>query len=313
MTNSLSGLSSQEAQERLLLEGPNEVVASDLASRLEEFKKILLDPMGLMLLGLASLYALMGSQGVALILVLVYIPVTAVDVLLDLRAHKALKALRSTLNPTTKVIRDGKVKEIPTRDLVRGDTIVFEEGQSLPADGKVVEAEALSIDESALTGESIPVTKESGEAIFGGTVVLQGRGLGIIELTGKKTRFGQIASLMEETESEGSPLQKKVHGVVKRVLLVALSLAAFLFVIELFRDRGLIPSLIIALTFGMSAVPEEFPLVFTLYLSLGAWRLSRHGVLVKSLPSVEALGSVDVICTDKTGTLTEGNFPKPRP
>ena len=264
--------------------------------------------MGLMLLGLGGLYTALGDQADAVVLFLAFIPVTAVDVILDLKASKALRALKQTLKITAKVLRDNAIQEVPTRKIVRGDVIIFEEGQSIPADGTVIESQDLKINESALTGESVPVEKSFGQEFFGGTVVLQGRGLGEIEKIGKSTRFGKIAILLEETKGVKSPLQIQVNRLVKLVVLIALALAVVLFLLEYFRSQMFIQSLIVALTFGMAAVPEEFPLVFTLYLSLGAWRLSKAGVLVKSLPSVETLGSVDVICTDKTGTLTEGKF-----
>ncbi|MFM8270195.1 MAG: cation-translocating P-type ATPase, partial [Pseudomonadota bacterium] len=302
------GLTSIEAAKRLREWGPNEIIPSRLESLFSEAKKILLDPMGLMLLSLAILYLAIGYKTDAFILFCAYIPVTGVDVLLQIRAQKALKALSANILNVVKVVRDGEIQEIPTENLVVGDAILFEEGQSLPADGTIIEAQNLKINEAALTGESIPVDKTVGAPFWGGTVPLQGRGIGIIESTGRNTRFGKIASLLEKTEAETSPLQKKVNHLIHRFLWVALLLAGLLFVIEFWRENGWIHSLIVSATFGMSAIPEEFPLVFTLYLSLGAWRLSRHGVLVKSLPSVEALGSVDVICTDKTGTLTEGRF-----
>lgn len=302
------GLSSVEAIRRHQEFGPNEIVPSRLESGINQLRKILLDPMGLMLLGLAILYFFLGDETDALILLFAYIPVTGVDVLLEIKTHKALKALRSHVKTQAKVFRDGAIKGIPTRELVVGDVLIFEEGQSLPADGKAIEAENLTVNESALTGESVPVDKSLDSPFWGGTTVLQGRGLGLVEAIGKETRFGKVASLLEETEAESTPLQKKVNHLVKRVLSLALIFAGVLFTIEKIRGAGWIQALIVSLTFGMAAVPEEFPLVFTLYLSLGAWRLSRHGVLVKSLPSVEALGSVDVICTDKTGTLTEGKF-----
>lgn len=305
---STEGLSTSKAKEILEKEGPNEIVPSQFESIFSELKKVLLDPMGLMLLGLAGLYFVLGYQTDAIILALAFIPVTGVDVLLEVRAHKALKALHSTLQPTAKVIRDGTVVEIPIKNIVVGDVVVFEEGQTLPADGKVIEVKHCAVNEAALTGESGPVEKEVGDPFFGGTTILKGRGLGRVEATGRKTRFGQIAKLLEETEDEETPLQKKVRHLVKRVLLVALGAAVLLLIVEKLRGQNWIESIITALTFGMASVPEEFPLVFTLYLSLGAWRLSRHGVLVKSLPSVETLGGVDVICTDKTGTLTEGKF-----
>lgn len=304
----LKGLTSQQAQAKLAQNGPNEVVPSRLETRFEEIKRVLLDPMGLMLLALAGLHSIIGDQRDALILLAAYLPVTAVDVVLELRAQRALKAMRSSLKSTTKVLRDGIIRNIPVKEVVVEDILVFEEGQSLPADGKILESENLSVNESALTGESVPVEKSPQSVFFAGTTVLQGRGLGFVQTTGKETQFGRVATLLEETESQQTPLQQKVHYLIKRVLYVALILAFLLFFLELMRGESIYQSLIVAMTFGMSAAPEEFPLVFTLYLSLGAWRLSKHGVLIRSLPSVEALGNVDVICTDKTGTLTEGRF-----
>jgi len=264
--------------------------------------------MGLMLLALACFYAILGNTVDAIILILAFIPITAVDVVLELRSRHALQALGATLKQTTKVYRDGVIQDLAIEKIVPDDIILFEEGQTLPADGIVVESSQLLINESALTGESIPVEKQQENLFFSGTTIIQGRGLGKILKTGASTRYGKIAGLLESTSNEGSPLQKKINGLVKQIVLVAVGLAIALFLIEYFRSQQFLQSLIVAVTFGMAAVPEEFPLVFTLYLSLGAWRLSKSGVLVKSLPSVESLGSVDVICTDKTGTLTQGKF-----
>lgn len=304
----LLGLSSEEAQHRFREYGPNEIVPSRVESRLAEIKKVLLDPMGLMLLALAAVYALLGNSSDAIVLLIAYVPVTAVDVFLELRAQKALQSLKSNLARSAKIIRDGNIQDIPIRLIVPGDVIVFEEGQSFPADGKILEAEQILVNEASLTGESIPIDKNKSDQFAAGTMLIQGRGLGFVEATGKQTQFGKIALLLEKTLADSTPLQKKVQTLVRKLLIVAFVLACGLFALDYYRHQSFGHSLIIALTFGMSAVPEEFPLVFTLYLSIGAWRLSRHGVLVKSLPSVEALGSVDLICTDKTGTLTEGRF-----
>lgn len=305
---SIPGLTSEEAKKRLLQNGPNEVIPSSIQSRFEEIRKLLMDPMGLMLLTLAALQAAIGHPTDAWILLSAYVPVTAVDVLLEIRAQRALREMRSSLSATAKVLRDGKILIVPLRNIVVGDVLVFEEGQSLPADGMVLESSSLTANESALTGESVPVEKIRGHFFYAGTTLLQGRGLGLVQSTGKNTKFGNIAQLLEETKTQQSPLQRKVNHLIKFVLVAALALAILLFFLELGRGHSWIDGLIIAMTFGMAAVPEEFPLVFTLYLSLGAWRLSKHGVLIRSLPSVEALGNVDVICTDKTGTLTEGHF-----
>jgi Ca2+-transporting ATPase len=302
------GLSIFEAQERLKQWGFNEVVPNHANTVFTEMKKIFLDPMGLMLLSLSGLYWFLGDKTDAVILFIAFFPVTAVDVILGIQSGKALKALKGTLTLNAKILRAGVIQEIPIRNIVPDDIIIFEEGQTLPADGLIIEAENLTITEAALTGESIPITKKIDESFFGGTTILTGRGLGRVQQTGQRSKFGAIEILMGDTVETTSPLRKTVDRLVKIVVGIAFVFAILLFVLQWSTTHQFIPSLIIALTLGMAAVPEEFPLVFTLYLSLGAWRLSKRKVLVKSLPSVEALGGVDVICTDKTGTLTEGVF-----
>ncbi|MBL7557946.1 MAG: cation-transporting P-type ATPase [Bdellovibrionaceae bacterium] len=308
ITQKSNGLTTEQAQQLLRIHGRNELVAGSQFTQFRQFLKILSDPMGLMMLGLSGLYFLTGESTDAIIILIAYIPVTAVDVFLELKSEKALKALKSNLQTSAKILRDGVLKDIPIQLIVPGDVIAFEEGQSLPADGKVIESQNLSINESALTGESLPIEKNREADFFAGTSVLNGRGFGLIKKTGKETKFGKISHLLEETKGQESPLQIKVYALVKKIVILAAGLVILLFWIEYARGSSWLKSLITALTFGMAAVPEEFPLVFTLYLSMGAYRLSKHGVLVKTLPSVETLGNVDVICTDKTGTLTEGRF-----
>ena len=302
------GLSTRAAEALQKKHGPNEVVPSRLGSKFFTFKRILLDPMGLMLLGLGSVYWILGEKTDAVTLWVAYLPVTGVDVLLDLKASRALRALKASLQSFAKVYRDGKIVALPVRDLVPGDVLIFEEGQVLPADGIVIEAHGLGVNEATLTGEALPVDKKVEMGFYCGTSVLQGRGLGEVVEIGSCTRYGHLAKLVGESHAERSPLQKLIQKTVKKIFIFALFLAGGLFLLEWSRRGAWVPGLVIALTFAMSAVPEEFPLVFTLYLSLGAYRLSKRGVLVKSLPSVETLGGVDVICTDKTGTLTEGKF-----
>lgn len=306
--SSKTGLTQSEAKRQLALFGPNEIAGSHLTSRAKEIGSLLLDPMGLMLLGLSALYFAIGEPSDGVILLVAWIPITGMDIVLGVRANAAIKALKSTLSPRAKVIRDSAIQEILISEIVPGDVLILEEGQSLPADGRLIEAHALAVDEAALTGESVPIDKSPGHEIFAGTNILSGRGLALIEKTGTNTKFGHIARLVESVPNQVSPLKRKVDYLVKRVLIAAGILAVCLFALEYLRTQALLPSLIIALTFGMSTVPEEFPLVFTLYLSLGTWRLARKHVLIKSLPSVEALGSADILCTDKTGTLTEGRF-----
>ncbi len=302
------GLSSREASERILRYGYNEIIHQRHGVWISHLGKILLDPGGLMLLILGILYWILGNQQDAMILFIAYIPITAIDVALNIHSGKVLKELQGTLAFNAKGYRDGIICDIPIRNLVPDDVIILEEGIMIPADGILIEANHLSINEAALTGESIPVEKKEGDGFLAGTIPYRGTALGKILITGRKTELGRIGKLIETSKTTKSPLRKKVDHLVKIVFSIAMVLSLVLFLIEWYRTNTVLPSLFLALTLGMSAIPEEFPIVFTLYLSLGAWRLSRKKVLVKSLPSVETLGSVDVICTDKTGTLTEGQF-----
>lgn len=308
LEKSTKGLSSLEARSRLKDFGKNKIVPDDFHSNLSKFLKFFQDPMGLMMLGLALIYFLLGNRIDAYIMLIAFIPVSAVDVLLELRAEKALSLLSGSFQLTALIFRDGELQEILIEEIVPGDLIALEEGQTIPADGRVEMSSGLSISEASLSGESIPVNKSEADELYAGTSVLSGRGTYVVHATGKKTKFGKIIDLLQSTDESRTPLQKKINMIVIKVVKIAAVLVICLFLLEVMRGKSLLQSLLISLTFGMAAVPEEFPLVFTLYLSIGAWRLTKKGVLVKSLPSVETLGAVDVICTDKTGTLTEGKF-----
>jgi Ca2+-transporting ATPase len=303
-----TGLNSEEVKIRLQKYGFNEVDEDRLTTTLENLLKILSDPMGLMLLFLSVVYWVLGKHTDTIILLIAYVPIVGVDVLLELRSQKALRSLKSTLKSTCHVLRDGKNKIISTKELVPGDLLLLEEGQTLPADGKLLEVSNLTIDESSVTGESVPIEKIKDDGALSGTTILTGTGILEIEKTGLASQIGSIAKVLKEFEAVPSPLLRTIRKAVKIVFLVAIVLAFAVFIINILKSHGIGESLISSLTLAMAAIPEEFPLVFTLYLSLAAYRLSKKGILVKSLPAVEGLGRVDVICTDKTGTLTEGKF-----
>lgn len=302
------GLSTKEAEKLLNKYGRNEVVPTTLGYGILSFLKFFKDPMGLMMLGLAVIYFLLGEKQDAYFMLIAFIPVSAIDVYLELKAEKALSALKATFQVNAKVFRDGVLKTIPIQLIVPGDLLALEEGQTIPADGIIQDASNLTFSESALTGESIPIEKKLYDLVYAGTSLLSGSGNYEVTVTGRNTKFGKIVNLLESTDVGISPLQLKVNNFVKQIIKVAFVMVLLLFCLQIFRGKSVLQSLLISLTFGMASVPEEFPLVFTLYLSLGAWRLAKSGVLVKSLPSVETLGAVNVICTDKTGTLTEGKF-----
>ena len=305
---SLGGLTSEEVKKRIERFGLNEVEDNSLRTTLANLLHIFSDPMGLMLLSLGVVYSALGKQTDSIILFAAFVPIVGIDVLLELQSRKALRLLKQSLKTTCHVIRDGKTQTISVKHLVPGDLLVLEEGQLIPADGKLVEASHLSIDESSVTGESIPIEKSVYSEILSGTTVLIGTGIAQIDKTGLQSQIGSIAKVLKEFESTPSPLLRNVRKAVKIVFLITSAISAIVFFIEIAKGHDIGTSLISALTLAMAAAPEEFPLVFTLYLSLAAYRLSKKGILVKSLPAVEGLGRVDIICTDKTGTLTEGKF-----
>jgi len=347
-----TGLSEREASARLAEFGPNRFVEVKRWSGAIEILRTLADPMALMLAAGSVIYFALGDTSDAIVLAAALVPVLGIDVLLEARSRKALSKLASAVAPRALVVRDGVEREIDTVAIVPGDLLVLREGAVIHADGIVVQASTLAVDESQLTGESEPQHKECGgdervatigprtaaepasneflgggervasrassgaapadiessNQFFAGSLVLSGHGLGRVTHTGRRTRFGDIVRLVGATQAQATPLQKKIGGMVRRLMLVAAALVVLVFALERARGTSWSTSLISAVSLAMSAAPEEFPLVFTLFLALGAWRLSRRGVLVRRLAGVETLGSTSVICVDKTGTITHGRF-----
>jgi Ca2+-transporting ATPase len=314
-----SGLSTEEARRRLAEVGPNRLAAAERWAWLREAAAVAADPMALMLLAAATVYFLLGERRDAWVLLAALVPVLGVDVALEVRSRRALRHLARAVTPRARVIRDGAEAEVPTEDLVPGDLLVLAEGDVVHADGVVRRAANLSADEAPLTGESEPQPKRAlagrapGEPpeecrFLAGSTVLAGHGLGEVTATGPRTRFGGIARLVAAAGPERTPLQKRTTRMVRTLGAAAALVAAAVFALELHRGQDVYRSLLAAVSLAMAALPEEFPLVFTLFLSLGAVRLSRRGILVRRLAAVETLGSTTVICLDKTGTLTAGQF-----
>ena len=330
-----AGLSRAEAARRLARFGPNRIVERERWARIKQLVEVVADPMALMLLGSGAIYLALGQVRDGLALLVALVPVLGVDVFLNLRSREALRKLAQAVSPRVRVLRDGAEVELPTEGLVPGDLLLLREGDVVAADGVVRSCANLALDESQLTGEAEPQHKvfaapratmepeepkqpldprapaaqvEAADAhFFAGSVVLAGQGLGEVLQTGARTRFGGIASLVA-SESGPTPLERKMRRVVRALFFAALGVALAVFALGLLRGQGAGPALLSALSLAMAAVPEEFPLVFTLFLSLGAFRLASRGVLVRRLASVETLGATTVICVDKTGTLTRGTF-----
>jgi Ca2+-transporting ATPase len=273
--------------------------------------------MALMLGGAAVLYLLLGELSDALVMAIALVPVLGVDIFLEARSHAALAKLAAAVAPVAQVIRDGAPLTVATADLVPGDLLALEEGDVVHADGVVRWAANLALDESPLTGESEPQAKRvstddappaAEQQVFAGSLVLAGHGFAEVLKTGAQTRFGNIATLVAGADASQTPLQRRTSKLVRLLTIVAVVVAVGVFVLGLVRGERWTVALLSAISLAMAAVPEEYPLVLTLFLSVGAWRLGRRGMLVRRLASVETLGSTTVICTDKTGTLTAGHF-----
>jgi P-type Ca2+ transporter type 2C len=314
------GLSGAEAALRLARFGPNLPVRVERLTALREFARTAADPMALMLAAGAAVYFVLGETTDAIVLLAAIVPVLAVDVILGARSRAALESLAHTFAPLARVIRDGCETEIPTEGLVPGDALLLREGDVVHADAAVISAQNLALDESQLTGEAEPVVKHELGAgcdpaaapadcvVNAGSRVVEGQAVTEVFATGEHTRYGKLARLVAEVGGRPTPLEKRTARIVRWMVVAAITLAALLFALRFLSGAGAGPAFLSAVSLAMSAVGEEFLLVLTLFLSIGAWRLSRSGVLVKKLASVETLGSTTVICLDKTGTLTKGEF-----
>lgn len=305
----LDGLSSVEAAARLRRDGHNRYVSGrGWPPILAWVGRVAMDPMVILLVAAGSVYLWIGERTVAVAAFVAVIPIALVGVVLELRTERALEQLRRLGAPRARVSRDGSWIEIATEEVVPGDLIEVREGDVVPADARAVRVTQLHVDESPLTGESEAVAKSpSADAhLFSGTRVLSGRGEAVVEATGMATRYGVIAALLARARRPETPLQQAVRRLFALLAVVAVLVSALVIALELLRGTAPQAALIAGISLAMAAIPEEIPVVATLYLGLGAWRLARDHALVRQLAGVETLGMTTVICTDKTGTLTEG-------
>ena len=304
---SSAGLSSVEAAARLDRVGPNRLPAQPRVPLWRRVAMQLRDPLVVVLLAAAALTVGTGDWTDAAVIALVIAVNTSVGVAQEVKADRAITALAALATPTARVVRDGVQHPVPAADVVPGDLLVLAEGDIVPADATVVHAAALLVDESALTGESVPVDKATDTTVSAGTVVVRGRGRAVVTATGTASAMGRIAALMV-TGSGLTPLQRRLVGVGRALAVAAVVLCAVVLVLGLVRGQPVQLMVITAISLVVAAVPESLPAVVTLALALGARRMAARNALVRRLPAVETLGSVTVIATDKTGTLTEGRM-----
>ncbi|GIH28658.1 magnesium-transporting ATPase [Acrocarpospora phusangensis] len=301
------GLSWTEAAERRRRDGANVLPRQPAVPLWRRVTGQLRDPLILVLLVAAVLTVATGDWADMVVILLVIVVNTSVGVGQEIRADRAIAALSELAAPAARVIRDGSQAQIPAADVVVGDLLVLAEGDIVPADARVVEAAALLVDESALTGESVPVDKGQEETVSSGTVVVRGRGRAEVTAVGTASATGRIAALMVKTAGL-TPLQRRLVGVGRMLAGVAVLLCAIVLALGLVRGQPVELMVVTAISLVVAAVPESLPAVVTLSLAMGARRMAARHALVRKLPAVETLGSVTVLATDKTGTLTEGRM-----
>lgn len=307
----IPGLTDEQVVAARATHGQNKLVFRKENGFLDAVKSLAKEPMVILLLVASSVYFISGQPGDAIFLALSIVMVATISLYQDSRSRNALEKLKSFTQPNAKVIRNGVVTEILTEELVIGDYLVVEEGCSIAADGTIVHSNDFSVNESILTGESLSVYKDAAKEdrfVFSGTTVSSGLGIAVITAIGNDTKLGKIGKSLEGIEEEATPLEQQISSFVKKMVLLGTLVFLVVWGINYYHSRQLLDSLLKALTLAMSILPEEIPVAFTTFMALGAWRLMKMGILVKQMKTVETLGSATVICTDKTGTLTENKM-----
>ncbi len=278
---------------------------------LDALKSLAKEPMLILLLAASAIYFISGDSGDGIFMLSAIILVSAISLYQDSRSRNALEKLKNFTQPHCKVIRNGEVKEIKSEELVVGDSLMVEEGTSIAADGLIVHSNDFSVNESILTGESFAVSKDKNvpdNLIYLGTSVAGGLAIAAITAIGNETRLGKIGKSLEEIQEEKTPLELQINNFVKKMVIVGAVIFLIVWAVNYFQSREVLDSLLKALTLAMSILPEEIPVAFTSFMALGAWRLMKLGIVVKQMKTVETLGSATVICTDKTGTITENKM-----
>ena len=331
-----SGLSTQEAADRLAKYGPNKLKEGEKESLVKKFFRELSDPMTIILIVAAVISAITASisgEGYADVFIIMFVVVmnAVLGVYQESKAEAAIEALQEIAAATSKVIRDGHQLTIRSEELVPGDVIVLEAGDSVPADARIIESASMKIEEAALTGESVPVTKHAdvleaeanGEVPLGdrknmvymGSTVAYGRGRAVVVGTGMETEMGKIADALTQAKDEETPLQIKMGELSKILSILVLGICAVIFAVDIFRNLStgingamLLDTFMVAVSLAVAAIPEGLSAVVTILLSIGVTKMSRNRAIIRKLTAVETLGCTQIICSDKTGTLTQNKM-----
>ncbi|MDG4906058.1 cation-translocating P-type ATPase [Mesorhizobium sp. WSM4898] len=318
------GLSEAEARTRLLAEGPNELPRTGRRTPLRIAIEIVREPMLALLLGGGAVYLLLGDPHEALILLCFATLSIAITIVQEARTERVLEALRDLTSPRALVVRDGERLRVAGREVVRGDIVMLAEGDRVPADLLPVQSRDLQVDESLLTGESVPVRKVAAmpldrtakhqpggddvPAVFSGSLVVRGSGVGEVAATGARTEIGAIGQALSSLESEAPRLQMQTRHLVKLFALAGAAVSVLAVLLYGWLRGGWLDGILAGIALGMSMLPEEFPIVLTIFMAMGAWRISQVRVLTRRAAAIETLGSATVLCTDKTGTLTKNQM-----
>lgn len=316
------GLTSEEAARRLEQYGPNKLPDQKRKSLLSMFLAQLQDTMIYILLAATVLSIIMGDHAEAIIILIVVLLNAAIGVFQENKAEQAMEALKKMTTPKAYVRRDGQIVEIDSQAIVPGDIIEIDAGRFIPADLRLIESSNLQIEESALTGESVPSEKDSRyladtdhlplgdrrNMAFMSTLATYGRGVGVVVANAVASEIGKIAKILEEDNNEMTPLQKRLDHFGKILGAICLGVAGVMLAVGIFQGRGIKDMLLTAISLAVAAIPEGLPAIVAIVLALGVTRMSKNNAIVKKLPSVETLGSVNVICSDKTGTLTQNKM-----
>ncbi|EOT2915599.1 calcium-transporting P-type ATPase, PMR1-type [Clostridium perfringens] len=316
-----NGLSSTEALRRLEKYGKNKLETKKKKTLFKQFLSQLKDVMIYILIIAAIISAFLGEISDALIILLVIIINAVIGVIQESKAEKALDALKELSTPKALVKRDGSLKEILSEDIVPGDIVIIDAGRYIPGDLRLIDTANLKIEESAFTGESVPSEKDSSflpdkeipigdqnNMAFMSTLAIYGRGVGVVVGTGMNTEIGKIAKMIEQEENDETPLQKKLSELGKILGFLAVGICILIFIISFFQGRDLLEMFLTSISLAVAAIPEGLPAIVAIVLALGVQRMVKKNAIIRKLPAVETLGSVSIICSDKTGTLTQNKM-----
>ncbi len=309
----MSGLTSAEAAARLARNGPNVLPEPGRKGGLALAGQVLREPMLLLLLAASLVYMLLGDPGEAALLVASVGLVIGLTLYQEYKSERALQALRDLGSPRARVLRDGAAKVVASQELVVGDVLLLEEGDRVAADARVLEAADLHVDESLLTGESVAVARQAGGEgdagiVHASTLVVRGRGTAEVVAVGVETAVGRIGRSLQSIVTERSPLQREMRRIVAIFAVISAVTCGLVVVLYGLLRGNWLEGVLAGITLAMANIPEEFPVVLSVFLALGGWRMARHNALVRRAPAIEALGAIGILCTDKTGTLTENRM-----